>query len=132
MPSPPTPDPKTANFTAKVPALLAELEQRARTLFGLDLTPDLTALPALEQIADFLWTMCESFSEEDHRINILLLGTYLGETIRRTQGGQWRVDTSLGVPLVMLPEGQFFDPMAAVQQRLETGGPPLTGSANIE
>ena len=121
-------DPQTTRFEEQVPSLLAELERRASDLFDVTLSPSLQYLPALEQIADFLWRMRDRFQEEDRRINILLLGTYLGEMVRRAVDGEWWVDPDLGLPLVVLADGQRFDPMGAVQQRLETGGPPLTGT----
>lgn len=115
------PDSRTRQFTAQIPALLAELENRARFLFDLELTPDLAALPALVQLADFLHRMEESFDEQDRQINVLLLGTYLGEILRREAGGEWRVDQALGLPVVILPGGQQVSPMRAVQQHLATG-----------
>ena len=121
-------DPQTTRFVEQVPGLLAELERRASSLFGVTLTPSLSSLPALEQIADFLWQMRARFQEEDRRINILLLGTYLGEIVRRATDGEWRVDPDLGLPLITLADGTHFDPIGAVQQRLDTGGPPLTGT----
>jgi hypothetical protein len=72
-------DPATERFVAQVPGLLAELERRAQALFDLTLTPTVDSLPALEQIAAFLWQARASFGEQDRRINILLLGAYLGE-----------------------------------------------------
>jgi hypothetical protein len=125
-------DPRTTQFVAQVPSLLAELERRASNLFGVTLSPSLLSLPALEQIADFLWQMRDRFQEEDRRINILLLGTYLGEMIRRAADGEWQVDPDLDLPLVVLADGQRFDPMGAVQQRLDAGGPPLTGTGEDE
>jgi hypothetical protein len=65
----------------------------------------------LEQIAAFLWEAQASFGEQDRRINILLLGTYLGEIVRRDQGGVWRVDPALGLPLVDLPGREAWSPM---------------------
>lgn len=118
-------DPATDRFTAQVPGLLAELERRAEALFGLTLTPDPASLSALEQIAAFLWQARASFDQQDRRINILLLGTYLGETVRRARGGAWRVDPARNLPLVDLPGGQVWSPLDTAQRRLEGGGPPL-------
>ncbi|MCS6843991.1 MAG: hypothetical protein NZ528_06665 [Caldilineales bacterium] len=119
-------DPSTERFVAQVPALLAELERRAEALFGLALTPTLASLPALEEIADFLWQMRERFDLHDRQINLLLLGTYLGEMVRRAEGGAWRVDAGAGLPVVDRPDGRVFRPMEAVGQRLTLGAPPLT------
>jgi hypothetical protein len=122
-------DPQTDRFVAQVPGLLRELERRAEALFGLTLTPTTDSLPALEQIAHFLWQARASFDEQDQRINILLLGAYLGEIVRRERGGAWRVDPALGLPLVDLPGGEVWSPMEAARQRLEAGGPPLDGAS---
>jgi hypothetical protein len=119
------PDPNTNRFVAQLPGLLRELERRAEALFGVTLTPNPASLPALEQIAAFLWQTRARFDAQDQRINILLLGAYLGEVVRREQGGAWRVDPALGLPLVDLPDGTAWSPMEAVQARLEAGGPPL-------
>lgn len=114
-------DPQTARFVAQVPGLLAELERRAQDLFGLTLMPSADSLPALEQIAAFLHQARASFDQQDQRINILLLGAYLGEIVRRDQGGAWRVDPALGLPLIDLPDGEVWSSMEAVQARLEMG-----------
>ena len=114
-------DPATDRFVAQLPGLLAELERRSQALFGLTLTPTVDSLPALEQIAAFLCQARASFDQQDQRINILLLGTYLGEIVRRERGGAWRVDPALGLPLVELPGGAVWSPMETVQTRLETG-----------
>jgi hypothetical protein len=114
-------DTQTDRFAAQVPGLLAELERRAQALFGLTLTPTLDGLPALEQIAAFLWESQASFGEQDRRINILLLGTYLGEIVRRERDGVWRVDPALGLPLVDLPGRETWSPMEAARARLEMG-----------
>lgn len=111
----------TDRFVAQVPGLLAELERRAQALFDLALAPHLDSLPALEQIAAFLWQARASFDEQDRRIDILLLGTYLGEIGRRDQGGAWRVDPALGLPLVDLPGGEVWSPMETARARLEAG-----------
>ncbi len=105
-------------FNAQLPGLLAELERRAQALFGLTLTPTADSLPSLEQIASFLHQARASFDEQDQRINILLLGAYLGEIVRRERGGVWRVDAALGLPLVDLPGGEVWSPMDAAQSRL--------------
>ncbi len=115
------PDPATERFVAQVPGLLAELERRAQALFGLTLTPTVDSLPALEQIAHFLYQARARFDQQDQRINILLLGAYLGEIVRRERGGVWRVDPALGLPLVDIPGGEVWSPMEAAQTRLETG-----------
>ena len=117
-------DPHTERFVAQLPGLLTELERRAQALFGLTLTPTVDSLPALEQIAHFLWQARASFDEQDQRINILLLGTYLGETVRRARDGAWRVDAALGLPLIDLPDGTLWSPMEAARVWLETGEPP--------
>ncbi len=114
-------DPHTDRFVAQLPGLLRELERRAQALFGLTLTPTPDSLPSLEQIAAFLWQARASFDEQDRRINILLLGAYLGEIVRRERGGAWRVDPALGLPLVDLPDGEMWSPMEATRARLETG-----------
>lgn len=114
-------DPATDRFVAQLPGLLRELERRAQALFGLTLTPTTDSLPALEQIAHFLRQADASFDQQDQRINILLLGAYLGEIERRQRGGAWRVDPALGLPLVDLPGGEVWSPMEAVQLRLESG-----------
>lgn len=119
-------DPLTDRFVAQVPALLAELERRAEAIFELRLTPTPASLPALEEIADFLWLMRERFDAQDQQINVLLLGTYLGEIVRRAEGGAWRMDVTAGLPVVDLPDGQPFRPMEAVGRRLTQGAPPLT------
>jgi hypothetical protein len=120
-------DSSTEHYVSQVPGLMAELEKRASTLFNVELAPEPEALLTLERMADFLWQMRDSFDDQDRRINILLLGTYLGEVVRRELGGAWQVDPTLGLPLVMLPDGQAFNPMGAVQQRLDEGEPPLYG-----
>lgn len=112
------PDPQTRQFTAQIPVLLAELENRASALFDLQLAPELAALPALVQLAESLRQMQEAFDARDRRINILLLGTYLGEMVRRETGGEWQVDAALGLPVILLPGGQRFSPMDAIRQRL--------------
>jgi hypothetical protein len=114
-------DPQTERFVAQIPGLLAELERRAQALFGLALTPSPDSLPALEQIASFLWQAQASFDEQDRRINVLLLGTYLGEAVRLARNGGWRVDPLQGLPLLDLPDGQVWSPMEAARARLETG-----------
>jgi hypothetical protein len=114
-------DRQTDRFVAQVPGLLAELERRAQALFDLALAPTVDGLPALEQIAAFLWQARASFDEQDQRINILLLGSYLGEIVRRDQGGAWRVDPALGLPLVELPGREAWSPMEAARARLEMG-----------
>ncbi len=114
-------DPQTGRFVAQLPGLLRELERRARDLFGLTLTPSADSLPALEQIAAFLHQARARFDAQDQRINILLLGAYLGEIVRREQGGAWRVDPALGLPVVDLPDGAVWSPMEAAQARLESG-----------
>lgn len=121
-------DPPTDRFVAQLPGLLRELERRAQALFGLTLTPSADSLPALEQIAAFLRQARASFDQQDQRINILLLGTYLGEIVRRERGGAWRVDPALGLPLVDLPGGEVWSPLEAAQRRLEAGKPPLDGA----
>lgn len=123
-------DPRTQRFVAQVPALMAELEQRALTLFDLPLSPAMESLSVLEEIAEFLWQMRASFDDQDHRVNILLLGTYLGEVMRRGAGGTWLVEPEAGLPVVILPDGHAFSPMSVVQQRLEAGAPALTGSTS--
>jgi hypothetical protein len=112
-------DPATDRFVAQVPGLLRELERRGKALFGLTLTPTVDSLPALEQIAHFLHQARASFDQQDQRINILLLGTYLGEIVRRDRAGAWRVDPALGLPLVDLSDGTSWSPMDAVRLRLE-------------
>ncbi len=114
-------DPPTDRFVAQLPGLLQELERRAQALFGLTLTPTPDSLPALEQIAAFLCQARASFDQQDQRINILLLGAYLGEIVRRERGGIWRVDPALRLPLVDLADGEVWSPMVAVQARLEIG-----------
>ncbi|HSN73800.1 MAG TPA: hypothetical protein VL334_01770 [Anaerolineae bacterium] len=114
-------DPHTDRFVAKLPGLLRELERRAQALFDLTLTPTPDSLPALEEIAAFLRQARASFDEQDRRINILLLGTYLGEIVRRARFGAWRVDAALGLPLVELPGGEVWSPMEAVRAGLEMG-----------
>ena len=114
-------DPPTDRFVAQLPGLLAELERRSQALFGLTLTPTTDSLPGLEQIAAFLCQARASFDQQDQRINILLLGAYLGEIVRRDRAGAWRVDPTLGLPLVDLPGGEAWSPMEAVQARLEIG-----------
>ena len=113
-------DPATERFVAQLPGLLRELERRAQDLFGLTLTPTTDSLPALEQVAAFLHQARASFDEQDQRINILLLGAYLGETVRRARGGVWRVDEALALPLVDLTDGMQWSPMDAARLRLET------------
>jgi hypothetical protein len=115
-------DPPTDRFVAQLPGLLRELERRSQALFGLTLTPTTDSLPALEQIAAFLRQARASFDQQDQRINILLLGTYLGEIVRRDRGGAWRVDAALGLPLVDLPGREAWSPMEAARARLEMGG----------
>jgi hypothetical protein len=117
-------DPASDRFVAQVPGLLAELERRAQALFDLTLAPSPDSLPALEQIAGFLWQTRAHFDQQDQRINILLLGTYLGETVRRARDGAWRVDAALGLPLIDLPDGTVWSPMEAARVWLETGEPP--------
>ena len=117
-------DPATDRFVAQLPGLLRELERRAEALFGLTLTPTTDSLPALEQIAAFLRQARASFDQQDQRINILLLGTYLGEIVRRERDSAWRVDPALGLPLVDLPDGEAWSPMEAAQVWLETGERP--------
>ena len=112
-------DPATDRFVAQIPGLLAELERRAQALFDLTLTPTTDSLPALEQIARFLRQARASFDEQDQRINILLLGAYLGEIVRRQRGGAWRVEPALGLPLVDLSDGTSWSPMDAARLRLE-------------
>lgn len=119
-----TSSPETDRFVAQLPGLLAELERRAAALFDVTLTPSLDSLAALEQIADFLQQARARFDEQDRRINVLLLGAYLGEMARRQLGGAWRVDPAAGVPLVDLPDGRTWSPMAAMAERL-TGGQAL-------
>lgn len=114
-------DAHTDRFTAQLPGLLRELERRAEALFGVTLTPNPASLPALEQIAAFLWQARARFDEQDRRIDILLLGAYLGEIVRRERGGAWRVDPALGLPLVDLPDGEAWNPIQATQARLESG-----------
>jgi hypothetical protein len=114
-------DPHTDRFVAQLPGLLRELERRAQALFDLTLTPTPDSLPALEEIAAFLRQARASFDEQDRRINILLLGAYLGEIVRRARGGVWRVDAALGLPLVDLPGGEVWIPMESARTRLETG-----------
>ena len=111
-------DPATERFVAQVPGLLRELERRAQDLFGLTLAPTRNSLPALEQIAGFLHQARAIFDEQDQRINLLLLGTYLGEIVRRERGGAWRVDPALGLPLVDLPDGEVWSPMDAARLQL--------------
>ncbi len=111
-------DPATDRFVAQLPGLLRELERRAQDLFGLALTPTTDSLPALEQIAAFLRQARASFDQQDQRINILLLGTYLGEIVRRERGGAWRIDPALGLPLVELPGGEVWSPMEAARLQL--------------
>ena len=123
-------DSPTEHYVSQVPSLMAELEKRATALFNVELTPEPDALLTLERMADFLWQVRDSFDDQDRRINILLLGTYLGEVVRRQVGGAWKVDADLGLPLVMLPDGQAFNPMGAVQRRLDEGEPPLYGVAS--
>lgn len=118
-------DPATERFLEALPQVLAELERRATDLFDLSLRPDAASLPALEHIADFLWQMAATFNEMDRRVNVLLLGAYLGELVRRERGGRWRVDAALGLPVIDLPDGQVFSPMKAVGQRLSAGQPTL-------
>ena len=114
-------DPATDRFVAQVLGLLSELERRAQDLFGLAITPTPDSLPALEQIAAFLHQARASFDQQDQRINILLLGTYLGEIVRRERGGAWRVDPALGLPLVELPDGEVWSPMEMTRTRLALG-----------
>lgn len=114
-------DPATDRFVAQLPGLLRELERRAQDLFDLTLTPMVDSLPALEQIAAFLRQARASFDQQDQRINILLLGAYLGEIVRRERGGAWRVDPARGLPLVDLPGGEVWSPMELVRMWLETG-----------
>lgn len=111
-------DPQTNRFVAQLPGLLSELERRAQALFGLALTPSADSLPALEQIAAFLRQARASFDQQDQRINVLLLGAYLGEIVRRERGGAWRVDPALGLPLVDLPDGEVWSPMDAARLQL--------------
>lgn len=119
--TPPLASPETMRFVAQVPGLLAELERRAFALFGLALSPGPASLPALEQIASFLQSAQASFDEQDRRINLLLLGAYLGEMGRRQQGGAWRIDPVLGLPLIDLPGGAVWSPIEAAQMRLAGG-----------
>lgn len=122
-------DQATERFVAQVPRLLAELEQRATALFEVPLSPSAVSLPALRQIVDFLWQMRASFDEQDRQINVLLLGAYLGEIVRREQNGRWRVDAAQGLPVVDLPDGQVFSPMVVMGKWLREGAgelpPPL-------
>lgn len=113
-----TSSPETERFVAQLPGLLAELERRAAALFVVTLTPNLDSLPALEQIADFLQQARARFDEQDRRINVLLLGAYLGEMVRREGGGIWRVDPAAGLPLIDLPDGRVWSPMTAMSARL--------------
>lgn len=125
-------DAATERFVARVPGLLAELEKRAANLFDMALTPAAASLPDLERIADFLWQMRASFDEQDRQINVLLLGTYYGEIVRRERGGVWRVDATVGLPVVDLPDGDAFSPMAIVGRRLSTGEPTLPDAAGSD
>lgn len=117
-------DPATERFVARTPGLLAELERRSATLFNMTLTPAAGSLPDLERIADFLWQMRSSFDDQDRQINVLLLGTYVGEIVRRERGGAWRVDATQGLPVVDLPDGEVFNPMAAAMKWLTEGVAP--------
>lgn len=119
-------DQATERFCARVPGLLAELDRRAAALFGMTLAPTTASLPDLERIADFLWQMRGSFDVQDQQINVLLVGTYLGEIERWERGGAWRVDAGRGLPVVDLPDSAVFDPMTLAGQRLSAGAPPLT------
>lgn len=116
--------PETERFVAQLPGLLAELERRSAALFAVTLTPSLDSLPALEQIADFLQQAHARFDDQDRRINLLLLGAYLGEMVRRQGDGTWRVDPAVGLPLVDLQDGRVWSPMAAMTARL-AGERPL-------
>lgn len=116
-----TSSPETNRFLAQLPGLLAELERRAAALFDVALTPSLDSLPELEQIASFLQQTRARFDEQDRRINVLLLGAYLGEIVRRQLGGVWRVDSVAGLPLVDLPDGRTWSPMEAMATRLAEG-----------
>lgn len=117
-------DQATERFVAQLPQLLAELEQRAAVLFEATLSPSMAGLPALRQIVDFLWQMRASFDERDRQINVLLLGAYLGEIVRREQGGRWRVAAAHGLPVVDLPDGQEFSPMVVMGKWLKEGEEP--------
>jgi hypothetical protein len=117
-------DSTTERFVARIPSLLAEMEERATNLFGMALTPTAANLPNLERIADFLWQMRASFDEQDRQINVLLLGTYLGEIARREQSGRWRVDAAAGLPVIDLPDGEVLSPMAAAMKWLTEGIAP--------
>jgi hypothetical protein len=121
-------DQATERFTARVPGLLAELERRAAALFDIQLTPAVTSLPDLERITAFLYQMRASFDAQDRQINVLLVGTYMGEIERRERGGAWRVDAGRGLPVVDLPDGAVFDPMTLAAPRLSASAPTLTAS----
>lgn len=91
---------------------------------GLDFTID--SLDGLDRVLGELHAMqvaappLERATDEQVRAAVATWGTYLGESLRRSYGGMWRVDSEThGLSLVI--DGHTLWPFSKVQKRLLTG-----------
>ncbi len=93
--------------------------ETARRTMGLDLRYDLESLMKLDAMVD-------AIGKPKHLDQmVMVLGSYLGETLRRVYGGRWVWDPQWRTWAVLLPKkgggetGPF--PFAKVQKRFQNG-----------
>jgi len=106
--------------TAKVYAEAA-VEFGARYSKTFDFTVE--SIKQVEQLADVLSEAIpeESPSEEKILEMARVLGSYVGEVYRRTQGGEWEYDIFMNAASIESPKGFAFWPIARCYNRLVEG-----------
>ncbi|MEU6290894.1 hypothetical protein [Streptomyces sp. NPDC046988] len=113
-----------------VPRLAAAIVEAADDISGatLDYGPD--SLLAVEEIIDGF--RAEGVNGAEMAESLVAFGCYVGEVLTRHFGGVWRPAPADGgaaaSPVVELPDGREYDPIAWVFRRLEPAGPEAGGA----
>ncbi len=116
-----------------VDSFIASLPQKADNFVAfchdiadidLDYTPE--SIFNLDSLISQLWSSEPPYWEEGI---VLLVGAYMGETIRKTHGGTWQYNEGDGITLSTINNTNYsFSPFDKIRDRLNIQDPKLLNS----
>lgn len=121
--APPDPD----AFIRNIPGNAEAFRQSVRDTFDVIISPDVSGIERLDRLIDERWSAGKSPATG---ILTVYIGAFVGEAIRRRQGGQWQFQGGQYV-LAGIGSGPAVSPFIAARKRL-VGGPAESLAAYLQ